>query len=143
MARMRRAILQLIVVAVYVIAGPAPVAFAATPLSELRFSPDISAGIGTPGAIVIGGTVAAESPSGAVAPVDIVFPLPAGTHVAAYHVAHNGDLFLAFDTAVSLPAGCSRSRVTWSRSTTASIRWFSRAPRTAFRRVQRSMQWAR
>lgn len=84
---------------------------AVTPLSELRYSPDITVSLGSPVAMtIVGGRVATDDLMGSVTPTDIVFALPAGTHVSAYHLKSSGDILLALDTAVGLPGGLTAER---------------------------------
>jgi hypothetical protein len=75
---------------------------ALTPLSAIRFSPDITVNFG--GTLVTPQNVAQDDLAGAVSLVNIG-TIPAGTDVIGYHLLTNGDQLLSFDTTVSLPGG--------------------------------------
>jgi hypothetical protein len=80
----------------------APGAHALTPLSTLRFSPDITVNFG--GTLVTPQNVAQDNLAGAVSLVNIG-AIPIGTGITGYHLLANGDQLLAFDTTVSLAGG--------------------------------------
>jgi hypothetical protein len=77
-------------------------AFALTPLSAIRYAPDIAVVLG--GTIVTPQNVAQDNLAGTVSLVNIG-SIPNGTDVIAYSPLVNGDQLLAFDTTLSLPGG--------------------------------------
>jgi hypothetical protein len=74
----------------------------ATPLSTIRYSPDITAVLGA--ATVTDENVAEDDLGGLVTLVNIG-AIPAAAHVSGYHRLANGDQLLSFDTVVALPGG--------------------------------------
>lgn len=80
----------------------APVAFGLTPLTSIRYAPDIT--------VVLGGTtvdhnqVAQDNLAGSVSLVN-VGPIPPTAIITAYDRLPTGDQLLAFDTTVTLPGG--------------------------------------
>lgn len=81
------------------IAASSPVP-AATPLAELRGSPDVAAVLG--GTAFADEAVMADDRAGTVVPVPLG-PLPAQADIAAYHLLPNGNHLLVFEATVSLP----------------------------------------
>ena len=77
--------------------GPLP---AATPLAELRSSPDVTAVLA--GVVFADEAVAADDRAGGVVLVPLG-PLPAEADVAAYHLLADGDQLLVFEATVTLP----------------------------------------
>ena len=77
-------------------------AYAVTPLSTVRYAPDITVVLG--GTVVTPQNVARDNLAGVVSLVSIG-TIPNGTDVIAYSPLVNGDQLLAFDTTLSLPGG--------------------------------------
>jgi hypothetical protein len=75
-------------------------AFALTPLSAVRYAPDITVILG--GTTVTPQNVAEDNLAGMVSLVNIG-AIPNGTDVIAYAALANGDQLLAFDTTLTLP----------------------------------------
>jgi len=74
---------------------------AATPLAELRYSPDVTVTLN--GTLLADQNAGADDLAGVVTLLDIG-PVPTATDLVAYHLLSNGDRQLAFDTTVTLGA---------------------------------------
>jgi IPTL-CTERM motif len=74
---------------------------AVTPLSELRYSPDITTIIGTPAVTVGPANVVSDHLAGPIGLINIG-SLPPGARLVAYHRLNNGDSLLVTDTTVIL-----------------------------------------
>jgi hypothetical protein len=75
---------------------------AATPLAELRYSPDITVVLAA--STVDDEDIATDDLAGLVSTVD-VGAIPASADVIGYHRLASGDQLLSFDTSVALPGG--------------------------------------
>ena len=96
-----RASFGFLAIAAFAVGGVAPIR-SATPLSEMRVSPDTTLSLGAP--TIDDEGVAADDLVGTVYAVS-VGSIPAETDVDAYARRQNGDQFLSFDTTVVLPGG--------------------------------------
>jgi uncharacterized repeat protein (TIGR01451 family) len=85
------------VIAVALLCGVS--AWAVTPLSQVRYTPEVTTVLG--GTTVGPADVANDNLAGAVSLVDIG-SIPSGAHLDGYAVAGNGDQLLSFDTALTL-----------------------------------------
>lgn len=75
---------------------------AATPLAELRYSPDVTVTLGV--TLLADQNAGADNLSAGVVTLLDIGPIPTATDLVAYHLLSNGDRQLAFDTTVTLGA---------------------------------------
>lgn len=76
-------------------------AHAATPLSALRYAPDVTVTLGSGNVTVGPNAIAADDLGGNVSAAN-VGAIPVGAAIAAYHRKNNGDQLFVFDTTVVL-----------------------------------------
>ncbi|MCB1866915.1 MAG: hypothetical protein KDG50_15970 [Chromatiales bacterium] len=82
-------------------------AFAATPLAEVRYSPDVTVTLG--GVTLDDEDAASDDLGGTVTALD-VGTIPGGADIVGYHALPNGDQLLAFDTTVTVGFVTAESR---------------------------------